>query len=720
MTLPMEVCLMFFKALLRAVAVCLFCVSCSNDNLDFSETALNISLDFDASCLDKLPRFFELYFEEKATQQAIDRNLNCAIEAIDYIKLRVAGKEKEKYSVKEVRGFANRFLFKQEPKDLNFFKQFITIKKELIGGSDNNISFKELDHLKSFVVLGKTLLKDISDHAEELVLGKTVSDQDQLEIEEAVSKVSEYLNRLLNFHPNKISKSSMVFLAENFIEIKVREAQSWVSILNLILGGGAFDEELQKEKRLPEAFKRYYISVLNLNKEFENSWTQQRASFESLSSEINTVLEHLKWSLEERAQTPWAEAELFEVLYSLNKNEVLLTKLSDKTVTHLIKVVFGKYFKDSTESVVFSLDTLTSIESAFSELKKFVAESESFEGYEGLDFPFKLSSDSLFAKYSRQRWPSLINEKMYFNVDTVPLLQKFTFESMFHTAWQFVAADLLISAYSENGTGLSLEETKWAYLDIFELLVELEILSEDGRGGWFRIFNEGNLLIPSAEPDGEVIVSEIAEYFSYMFSAYFAGEDSFERLLSFCPEYMKECVFYQFTKPESNVFFTMPKLGDFLTKSASIDSFNLWSESFEYIAKLDVNPKPYTQNMFFRGVVGSQYVEVLFRKYDLDKSMTFSFEETELAYEDFKFALRLLPQVKGTIAESNDRLLKAFFTFFVDKGELPKISNGRPSGEFVRYYARCGLVSSKFCQFESDRSSIMAVLAYLTSVDLAE
>lgn len=717
MILHMEVWPMFFN-LLKSSLLCLLCVSCSNDNLNFSETSMNLSLDFDASCLDKLPRFFELYFENKVTPQGIDRNLNCAIEAIDYIKLRVAGDEKEKYSVNEVRGFANRFLFKGEPKDFSFFKQFIFLKKELLGGSEDFISFKELDDLKFFIVLGKALLKEVSSQAEELVLKKTFSNQE--EIEESVLKVAAYFNKLLNFHPNKITKRSLTFLAENFMEIDEREAQSWFSILNLILGGLAFDSELQKEELLPEAFERYYLSVIQLNKKMESSWAQKREDFDSLSIEVDAVFDHLQWSLNNRADKPWTEEEIFELFYSINKNEVLLKSISEKTLRHLIQVVFGKYFMANEEKVVFSTVTVEKLRQAFFEFKRFVNESEAFEGYEGLDFPFKLSTETLFAKYSRQRWPSVINDKMYFNVDTVPLLQKFTFESLFHTGWQFVAADLLVSAYSESGTGLSLDETKWAYLDIFELLVELDILSESGRGGWFRIFNEGNLLIPSADPNGEVDVAEIAEYFSYMFSAYFAGEDTYENLLEGCPNAMKECVFYQFTKPDSNVFFTMPKLVDFLTKSASIDSFNLWSESFEYIAKLDVNPEPYTKNMFFRGVVGSQYVEVLFRKYDLDQSMTFSFQETERAYEDFKFALRLLPQVKGTIAENNDRLLKAFFTFFVDEGRLPKITNGRPSGAFVRYYARCGLVSSKSCNFESDRSSIMAVLAYLTSVDLQE
>lgn len=712
-------CFNFFFKTVRLCVVFFCLLSCSNDNLNFLETSQNISLDFDTSCLDRLPRFFELYFEEKVTQKGINRNLDCAAQAIDYIMLRVAGQEKEKYSSSEIRGFANRFLFRENPKGIEFFNQFVKLKKELLGGSESFISFKELRDLKGFVIQAKYLMREIADQAKELALREAFLDEAKMK--HAILAVSTYMNKLLNFHSNKISSKSLVFFVQNFIEIDQREAKSWISILNLLLGGYSFADEVQEESRIPEAINRYYTTLLHLNKSMNDSWTEDRQSFKDMSLNIDKVFDHLKWSLEKRASSPWTEDELFEVVYSINKNEMLLQTVSDETLRHLITVVFGKYFKQNdTQQVQLSLVSLEKIKTAFFEMKKFINDSEVLEGHTGFDFPFKLSTDSLFAKYTRQKWPSLINDKMYFNVDTVPLEQTFTFKSLFHTAWQFIAADILIGAYSKSGTGLTLEETKWAYLDIFKLLVELEILSEEGRGGWFRIFNEGNLLIPSAHPDGEVMVNEIAEYFSYMFSAYFAGKETYEKLLNKCPSTLKECVFYQFTKPEANVFFTMPKLIDFLTKGASIDSFNLWSESFEYIAKLDNNDSPFTQNMFFRGTVGSQYVEVLFRKYDLDKSMTFSFEETELAYEDFKFALKLLPQVKGTIAENNDRLLKAFFTFFVDEGRLPKITNGRPSGAFVRYYARCGLVSSKSCAFESDRSSIMAVLAYLTSVELTE
>jgi len=81
--------------------------------------------------------------------------------------------------------------------------------------------------------------------------------------------------------------------------------------------------------------------------------------------------------------------------------------------------------------------------------------------------------------------------------------------------------------------------------------------------------------------------------------------------------------------------------------------------------------------------------------------------------------LKLLPQVKGTRAETDDDVLKSFLTFFVKNGKLPELANGRPRGPLIRHVTFCGGAQTsthKECVFESDRSNIMALLAFLTSI----
>jgi len=483
---------------------------------------------------------------------------------------------------------------------------------------------------------------------------------------------------------------------------------------------------LDKEKdKLLAAVQKYFTSALNINRVLDQDWEYDREDFSDLSREVDLVFSNLEGSVTMHPDQKWSRADLVVFLNLVSDYEVFDQGLSVGVREHIVDVVFGKWFAQEVKDSSLTSVNMQKIHSVWTEVDTFVAESVDVEGHVGKTFPFVKEGTTAFALFTQQRWPSVVRKNRTLYIPDFEPEVTFSFQSLFHVAWQFAAAKVVVEAYTSDeerlltGAGLTIEEVKAAYLDVFVFLKEIEFLDEDSRGGWFRIFNEGNLFVPSADPDGYVNVSEAADYAAYMFSAVFMGEQVADSIREVCPNFVEKCSFTYLRKNPEVVFEALPGLVDYFSNGLKKKSYQRWQRGFEYIAKLDNNDEGYVNSHWFRGTVANQYNEVIYRKYDTDGSDTLSFEEVSAAFVDFKEALKLLPQVKGTDNEDKDDVLKSFLTLFVKDGKLPKLANGRPRGKLIRHVLVCGSVqtsTNKECVFESDRSKIMALLAFLTSI----
>jgi len=710
---------MLFKKLLISTVVLLISalvISCAND-YDFEEESINIRLSFDTNCIDLIEPFFKNYIEEKSTESEITNSIQCMSEAVDYVKFRVTGSRKDRYELEELRGFFNQFVFKNEPKNKEFFKSVLNIKKEIVGGSDQYLTFAELSSIQEILSILKPTLIEMNGFVKELISKESYNSKEEIEL--VVFSVFGFLEKVLSFDLKTFSISNIMTNMRSLADID-SSVDDWLELFNLFRGKQRTDflvleSELQETLSL---LSDYYSSYFNILFDMNNNWSSDRSTFNSLSIEIKSGIELLKRSVSLNDKSVWLKSDLVYIFDFLKDR--YMENISDETLSHLIDVLFLKWFPSDTPEAQLSLVNLELLLKDFDKMLFFLSESKGIEGFVGKEFPIYESESQLLNQFLELSWPSMFTTEKSFVVDVVPLDSVFNFESLFNWSWSFTLSKVFERAYAKDFRGMSMEQVSEAYLDVFPLLLDLDIMGEESRSSWFRIFNEGDLLVPSARPNGFVSNSEMSEYFSYMISAYFSGVEASEKTEVYCPDLSKECFFKTMLDPEVELFRTLPSLNNFLGSDIEPENFVLWSESMEYIAKLDVNEDNYNSNMFFRAAVGNQYVEVLFRKYDLDKSGTFNFDETEKAYDDFKFALRLLPQVRGTIAEDSDFFLKAFFTYFVDRGRLPEFNNGFPESSFWSYMLFCGFFEANSCSFESDRSSILAILAYLTSVDLTD
>ncbi len=715
----------YFKILTSTVLFLGFVsgLSCSNDH-GFKEEDPIVSLSYDSNCLSELSKTIELYAEELLSDHEIKKGFACVIDALDYVKVRVKGKTKGAYTELEAKNFLNKFLFKEKKKGASFFKKLFLIKKQFLGGSVETLSFSDLDVLKTFLIEAEPIALKLKPFVSELLFKEAFLEESDINI--VVAPVAQFLAKWISFQKGNLDIQVIFdFLKEVDFEIKAQK--SLVGIFNLLRSVDADQTLVTYDEKLPlvRVFKSYYVEILDLNRALEGDWEYERSKFFEFAAKADVFLISVLESLKKHPKKHWSAKDLKHFVNLLSVYEVFGAEVSEEVQEHVIHVLFEKYFSNSNELEVLNEENFQKLISSWAEIRKFLIDAKSVEGHKGIDFPFVQEGNDAFSVFTQRKWPSLVgNKRSIFIPDYAPEVE-FSFQSLFHRGWQFQAAKLLIQTYSEDqkdfgeDSGLTLDQVKEAYIDVFILLKEIGFLDEESRGGWFRIFNEGNIFVPSAVSNEFVSYSEAADYAAYMFSAYFAGKQTSEFLENKCLGGNEECSFTYVLKEPQNTFVTMPGLWDYFSVGMPVKSYNRWQQGFEYIAKLTNDDSPYEKSNWFRGAVVSQYVEVIYRKYDLDRSDTLSFEEVSLAYVDFKEALRILPLVKGTSAENDDATLKSFLTLFVKDGKAPRLRNGRPRGSLVRHVLLCGGVytsTNRVCTFESDRSKIMSLLAYLTKV----
>ncbi len=716
---------MFFKLIVLFNFI--FLLSCTNDH-NFKKNKPVISLSYDSNCLNSLGEAMESYSNEFLSDKEIKRSFKCVIDAVDYIQLKVKGKNKGVYSALEIQNFLNKFLFKNNKKAIDFYERLLAFKNQIFGGNIKNLTFTDLKVLKIFLQEAKELALIMKPHVLELFFKKPFDES--VDIRALLRLNSKFLRKWVLFQNNNLNIQEILGFLKG-LDVKIKAQESWISIFNLLRSVDSKSIQVKNSDKLDliKAFENYHVKTLDLYKSLDGNWEFERKSFFEFSFKVENLFLTIGETIKHHPNKKWSLKDLTHVTHLMSEYKFLGKSLSLETQEHILKVIFEKYFSNGNKEVVLDSKNFQEIVSAWSDIKKFLIKAKNIEGHIGEDFPFVQEGEDIFSQFTQSRWPSLVRSNRTIFIPNYSLAVEFSFQSLFHASWQFLFAKLLIKAYSkdlQNGVsqGLGLEQVKEAYLDIFLFLKDLGLLNESSRGSWFRIYNEGNIFVPSAIPDNVVSLSEIADYAAYMFSAYYVGGYIKEYMEQRCPTFDEICSFNYVFNNANEVFESLPGLSQYLMPENFINltdfkkSHNAWQKNLEYIAKLTNDESPYKKLEWFRASIANQYIEVIFRKYDLDRSNTLSFEEVSLAYKDFKEALKLLPMIRNS--KLDDAQLKGVFTFFIKKGKAPKFRKGRPTGPLIKHIILCGGVDTskkKECMFEADRAQIISILAYMTKTN---
>lgn len=717
-----------FSWIFFSVFIFAFCSSCSNEN-KVKEREVEVFLDFETSCIDEISETFEGYFEDRVEEIDLQKSFLCMREAIDYFDRKVRRADSRGYTPKEITHILNKF-FEGSSLKLETISSIMEFKSDLIGGSPRFLSKIDMGVLKTLIGSLEKLFVDLKPYGEKIVLEKSF--ETSQEIAFVSGKVSDFLTKWLFYRNTDIGLQDLfeaifgLAFEENPLNNKWRD--DWVKVFDGIRGAGTAGVLLSKEKSVSVAWVERLLGLTyEVDKSLSKDWQEGRAQFGNVRQNVNRILATFADSLHQYRDGAFPEGMMLSVLGVLNSMDVLPEELSTSVLQkHISNLIIGKYFKSKEPSLhTFDMVTLDNLKNQWSFLLSFIDETIKLEGQTASVYPSFETKVLLFDRFLGLNWPLMVKKNNILLIDDRQTQENFTFQGLLRFSWQTAISKILIETYSsehkgEGGyRGLLMEEVRDAYGDLFDILLALDVLDADSRGSWFRIFNEANLFVPSTKPDDVAGFEEMAEYFSYLFSALEAGDLLAERVEKVCPQYLKSCVLERLTSGGISLYSNLPSLNQTFDEGLSDKDVQEWKDSFEYIAKIDNNPEPFTSGQMFRGTVGNQYVETIFRKYDVNSDDGLDFSESQIAFESFKEALKFLPQVRGTDLENDDLTLLSIFTFFIKEGRLPKLRKGRPSGEIIRWRIRVGRCQRdpKRCKYNVSRSRILALLAFLTSID---
>lgn len=704
-----------FNMLFRYMFLFSFCavVACNN-NYNFQEEKNHVSLNFDSNCLSQIEPTFSRYKAGHSEEQEIRYVFNCLQKTIDYVRMRAKGQEESSYNAGELKNLANKFLFKGSQKDISFYQDLLVVKSQILGGDSQRITFEEFNVLKLMLEDLEKVAFSTKAQAPYLFYEKPF--EDEKKIDQALKTLKEFLKRWIFYSGKDLLINPF---RKFFIGKSSREGEIVTEVFNLLRAEEKNAPSILYERRdlFFTKIESYYKISLLFKKSFSKNWETDRADFYGLSRSIDRLLNEIRDSIAKKPSASWTLSDLMSFTDLMSESEVLDQKISKEVQEHILNIFFKKYFPTATEKTELNLANFDLVIESWKNIKKFLEEAKAVEGRIGETFPKAVEGDSSFALFSKQRWPSLVTKEREIFVPDYKVQVRFSFQGLLHNSWAFELARVLIKAYSKEPKeeeGVNIDELRLAYWDVLVFLKEIGFLDEKSKGSWFRIFNEGNLFVPSAKSNRLVDRLEAAEYFSYMFSAYFSGKRTFEKIKERCPYSSEYCSFNYVLERSEFLFDKMPGLGRYFHLDLSVENFRRWQESFEYIAKITLDDSPFKESHWFRGAVGSQYTEIIFRKYDLDHSDTLSFKEVSLAFPDFKEALVILAKSMSSTS-LKDYLLKGYFTYFVKHSKAPE-----SKAVLFKHAALCRSEDSQkeTCVFESDRSRIMALLAYLTKVEI--
>lgn len=731
---------MFFKQSLKFKNLLLLVLSttfilffgCNNDH-NFKEKEVVASLDYETECLEQISPHFDLYFDGLLAEVKLKESFECLYDGIDYFQNKVAQERPGYYSLKEVTNLLTK-LISDTTFDINFYRRVFVLKTELFGGETEFLSKVDLNTLKVFLKDLEKLMLDLSPHIKVIGFGDGEISDENLEI--SLNKIDLFLNKWLLYNESVFSEDNLISILQDIIDDKTSAinvaGKSWYNVFDLL-------RNTKIKSVIQHSEKKHAISIMTevlrravkFNLVLDKDWLNLRDNYLLFEKEVNALLVFLKTSL---GENKWYSNDLLDFMRVIDSLDLLPESFDEDVQRDILRLLFDKYFPDFTQDDLGELTRINFnlVEEEWRFFKDFIRKTEQLEKHVGSRYPLVLSGDDPFSRLTRSAWPVLVEDTS----DTLYVTDKqedveFNFRGLFHISWQVTAAKILINTYATDQerasqlVGLKLLEVRDAYHDVFNILLATGILDENSRGSWFRIFNEINLFIPSAMPDNHGSLIEAAEYLAYLFSGINSGDQIASKVELTCPSYDKACVEETFKNKSEDLFLTTPTLSDYFVLKPSEDSLDEWFKSFEFIAKLENNPLPYSSSHIFRGTIANQYVETIFRKFDLLKDDIIDFKDSEIAYGTFKEALKLLPQVKGTVAENDDEYLFSFFSFFIKEGRLPEFtSGGIPKREFTQWKRdakRCQKDWEKYgeekCGYRVDRSRILALLAFLTGIE---
>lgn len=719
----------------------LILISCSNDEIK-NDKGIVVNLAYDTNCFDGFSSRWSEWSEGRGDENKVELDFNCLSDGIAYFLLRVRGDKQGSYSAQEMYNFTEKF-FKDADISKKLIEDLLVIKSWIIGGSAQEISFVELNKISWAIRSSKSDFKLLTPFAEKLFFKESehlITDEDALIIKKSFGSLFKNIKDLTEKADIAVSKESFeekvnqVIIELKYEPISAENVHNFWSVVALSLG---FDENAPLKLKPESGFidlahKAYYIALRLKYGVIDHGW-RALSSHIHLDSVVNESLVLLKKVIENQDQGVFTKNRLALLMLKGSKFLDVDFEISISWLEDIIQILFDRYF----DSESLGPNEIQVLADEWSKFGQFYTETLVLQG---LGFSGSLIQGQNFVSLSDLnrraldfKWPMLTNTEGYVLNSLKPKEIVADYGNLFWVNWQRALAGIFLKMYSEdplrkmNLTGITIKELETGYADVFKILNAIEYLGDDEESSWFRIFNEANLFVPRAKPDQYLGFEEGVDYFALLFSGIAFSGDINQKLKQACVPLTKNCQLDWFKNSDLSVWGGFAP--DFQTYLATADR-NEWlsfSEGLEQMARETIQAEPFTRSDFLSVSIATHYIEIFLRRYDTNLDLKIDFRETVNSFEDFKFALLSLPQIKGTEAESDPVTLLAFYTFFLRRGRLPR----QVLGQYVELFGWLKRVegcvtenadgsfeskpSIQGCEYDASRANLMKILAFLSN-----
>lgn len=722
--------------------------ACSNKEKEGE--GISVQLSYDSKCLEGLSDRVSVWSKGKGRASAIEADVGCIGNAIDYFLRRVRGAQADLYTHTEVFHILQKFF---NARDFNqaVVDDLLEIKTWLLGGEPRAITRQELERLSVFLHDTKPLLARLTPIAYRLFFNPAPEESspatqaftsiEATELRSILGQIIENLNAAAapQVVPLDVDRAHIVIgrIAQHFeIQfIEAEELKKYWSVINIVLGQDLGDPiSLAPKTKIFRYLEKAYFLAIRLKYGVLDAGWRNPVNFSHLEPIVEEVIPLVGEFIENQERQVLTRArilKLAEIVVDVFDKPELTPEIREMLVDRF----YTRFFQVQDE---LDLKNYRKLKVEWNEFRNFQRNTEVFYGQRFDSSLINLGLSQSLSLHNQQAidflWPMLSDPQGYVLTDLQPRMVEANYGNLFKLNWQRALARIFITMYTDDPirrsllTGVTLEELRRGYTDVWQFLKALDILSDTDEGSWFRIYNEANLFVPRATPDSYLSYTEGVDYFAILFSGLeFSGLIQ-EEIRSPCTQGDKECDVNWFKTSKQEFWKPLiPRFGDYLHSGLSDAEWKEWAEGMEEMARKTKQPQAFERSELLAVTIASQYIETFLRKYDLNQDELIDFAETVNSFENFKVALLALPQIQGTQAEEDPQVLLAVYSFFLRNGRLPNEIFGQPVELYgwLKRVQRCTVVDSQgqisvasninTCQYKSSRSKLMKILAFLSN-----
>ncbi|MCM0606070.1 MAG: hypothetical protein KA715_08270 [Xanthomonadaceae bacterium] len=682
-----------------------------------------------SACVKQSAQGFSDFIEGAASDDDVKSIYQCMDSMVQLFKDRTQGAEKGIYTEKEIQDFAKTYFFKNGVSP-DLWNELLFAKTIVLGGNTTSLTKSELERLRSIIESARTMSLETRTWFPVTQLSR----KSDLQFNNGMKSISDFLSVLFidtnkPYPTDRLKK--LVLLVSNQSESSTDFAQfinmglasyeiSFQPVANPTLGKNNIRELVELSKDIFKINKSITQFMqpdqsLFIGKGLENVYSAGI----SLLKVLNRTIErrYLYWfnktgnktSSLKKAPISVNELGYWVDRVSINSKFMGVTTKSLKSILEPTVVKFlgsGKFNSIAPswiENVRLLLNSWYSEQKSVNLAFKIATGTDDFKN-------LRVSKSALFGALESQEYNDLLlSDDVKWDVEAMlgsvkPVLG---FESRvlslepeglragvthFGTSFYLgirLALQNLIQGYADSTPGadntvLTRDGLNRVISDITPLGLELLILDPESVDVYKKRFLEANLFLPSATGNNFVDVQELSELIIYLSSAGKKGTDIQKDIALKCagfvsvapekygyPRIKNDCFKKEFVPYLAEYFNYLPDFYAYLKplsgmeKQAFFDTV-LKAGNLYASAKRDEMSEDDSQGL----AALLQYIETLFLKFDTNHSGTIDYDESAIAFHQFKTELRI---INSKVSKVNDEKLIEIFTYILANGKAPDV-----------------------------------------------